>query len=195
MEHVRWQLAMHNHCAILKHLDGDADASGEPEPGGGGGGLTPRTYFHHGDATGAVTFDPFTHVYMFDIGFPPFLFDQLAEMFNTCASAEYLISCVQTNPNQQKEKISTYHFSSRLNLSFVARSLRRRVAPRLVFSPAEDPSRRCPRPSFRRHPCPCLAVEWTPTKGQVVTSCRRASPPPRRHACARYQPPRRIIDQ
>ncbi len=41
-----------------------------------------QIFFHYGDITEAATLDPFTHVYMFDIGFPPALFYQIADRFN-----------------------------------------------------------------------------------------------------------------
>ena len=43
-------------------------------------------FFSHGNVTDAYTFDPFTHVYMFDIGFPPTLFVKLSDMFNRSCS-------------------------------------------------------------------------------------------------------------
>jgi hypothetical protein len=48
-------------------------------------------FFQLGDITSARTLDPFTHVYMFDIGFPPSLFAALAQRFNASAST-YLAS-------------------------------------------------------------------------------------------------------
>jgi hypothetical protein len=51
-----------------------------------------NTFFVNDDIRSARTFDPFTHVYMFDIGFPPKLHRQLAEMFNMSLYAEWLIS-------------------------------------------------------------------------------------------------------
>jgi Histone methylation protein DOT1 len=44
----------------------------------------------HGDITDAHTFDPFTHVYMFSVGFPPKLWCELANMWNRSTSP-YLI--------------------------------------------------------------------------------------------------------
>ena len=44
-----------------------------------------RVYFQHCDIREAATFDPFSHVYMFDIGFPPTLFGELAAKFNASA--------------------------------------------------------------------------------------------------------------
>lgn len=52
MEHVRWHLSIHNLAHVL--------AYGGPK----------NTIFMHGDAYQAKSFDPFTHVYMFDIGKP-----------------------------------------------------------------------------------------------------------------------------
>jgi Histone methylation protein DOT1 len=46
--------------------------------------------FEHGDITDAHTLDPFTHVYMFSIGFPPKLWHALSKMWNRSASL-YLI--------------------------------------------------------------------------------------------------------
>lgn len=91
MEHVRWMLGMANLDQVLKAAqkdivygkktkkDDDDDST-----------IEHRCFFAHGDITEANFFDPFTHVYMFDIGFPPRLFHQLAEMFNSSQS-EYLI--------------------------------------------------------------------------------------------------------
>ena len=87
MEHVRWQLGMANQVAVIR------------ESGGGGGGArgggddpSARVYFQHCDIREAATFDPFSHVYMFDIGFPPTLFGELAAKFNASACPRWLIS-------------------------------------------------------------------------------------------------------
>lgn len=84
MERVRWLLGM---CNLNKVLDAAShqsnDAKDEHRIGH-------RCVFEHGNITDADYFDPFTHIYMFDIGFPPKLFDQLAIMFNRSQSP-YLI--------------------------------------------------------------------------------------------------------
>jgi len=49
-----------------------------------------RCMFVQGDIRSAKTFDPFTHVYMFSIGFPPTLWCDLSDMWNRSASL-YLI--------------------------------------------------------------------------------------------------------
>lgn len=87
MEHVRWLLGMCNlnqvFDAALKHKQRSNEIMDEDMIGH-------RCIFEHGNITDANYFDPFTHVYMFDIGFPPKLFDQLAMMFNRSQSP-YLI--------------------------------------------------------------------------------------------------------
>jgi len=87
MEHVRWMIGMSNLEHVLKSAKDDVNKGvvNDTESKIGHG-----CYLSHGDITEANFFDPFTHVYMFDIGFPPRLFHQLAEMFNNSQS-EYLI--------------------------------------------------------------------------------------------------------
>lgn len=57
-----------------------------PLAGSGG-----QIFFQYGDIMDAHTLDPFTHVYMFDIGFPPALFERLSLMFNRSRSPKWLI--------------------------------------------------------------------------------------------------------
>jgi len=87
MEHVRWMLGMSNLKTVLEGAV-DQKISGErleeEEI------VRHQCTFAHGDITEANYFDPFTHVYMFDIGFPPKLFKQLGQMFNRSQS-DYLI--------------------------------------------------------------------------------------------------------
>lgn len=49
-----------------------------------------RCIFAHGDITEAESFDPFSHVYMFSIGFPPALWCKLSDMWNR-SSSPYII--------------------------------------------------------------------------------------------------------
>mmetsp|Transcript_21886 Transcript_21886/g.32973 ORF Transcript_21886/g.32973 Transcript_21886/m.32973 type:complete len:429 (-) Transcript_21886:86-1372(-) len=90
MEHVRWMLGMANLDQVLKAAQKDIAFEEAKKDGDDGSKIEHRCFFAHGDITEANFFDPFTHVYMFDIGFPPRLFHQLAEMFNNSQS-EYLI--------------------------------------------------------------------------------------------------------
>uniref|UniRef100_A0A7S4MG18 DOT1 domain-containing protein n=1 Tax=Odontella aurita TaxID=265563 RepID=A0A7S4MG18_9STRA len=81
MEGVRWWLAMSNLDAVLQGMDKDGVDEEEKL----------RCMLAHADMTEAKSFDPFTHVYMFDIGFPPALFYRLANMYNKSVTPEYMI--------------------------------------------------------------------------------------------------------
>mmetsp|Transcript_15582 Transcript_15582/g.28320 ORF Transcript_15582/g.28320 Transcript_15582/m.28320 type:complete len:433 (-) Transcript_15582:221-1519(-) len=83
MEKVRWMLGMSNLSVVLEAAKRQTNVTDEEQIGH-------RCIFEHADMTDADFFDPFTHVYMFDIGFPPALFLKLGEMFNRSASP-YLI--------------------------------------------------------------------------------------------------------
>lgn len=80
LEMLRWQLSIHN----LKHV-----ISGHPKFSSG----EHRVMFLAGDITDAQTFDPFTHVYSFDVGFPPQVMDHMASSFNAShRQTKYFIS-------------------------------------------------------------------------------------------------------
>jgi hypothetical protein len=80
MEHVRWLLSIHNlkHCLDDKALnDAGAGAGGGPETTSASSSSSnsysnnpalSNTILMHADMFAASSFDPFTHVYMFDIG-------------------------------------------------------------------------------------------------------------------------------
>lgn len=79
----RWFLGLHNLNHVLKAArDQDGGEDGEM--------IGHECMLAHGDIVEAKSFDPFTHVYMFDIGFPPYLFDTLAQMYKRSKS-KYLI--------------------------------------------------------------------------------------------------------
>ena len=67
MEHVRWMLGMANLDQVLKAAQKDI-AYGEKKNVEDESKIEHRCFFAHGDITDANFFDPFTHVYMFDIG-------------------------------------------------------------------------------------------------------------------------------
>ena len=85
MEHVRWMLGIANMHQVLRQAKSD-----EGRSDGGDDTIGHACILEHGDIRQAKYFDPFTHVYMFDIGFPPRLFHILADMFNN-SSSQYLI--------------------------------------------------------------------------------------------------------
>lgn len=84
LERIRWQLAMYNLGQILPHMRGRCPADVEQ--------LESGVHFLCGDIFDATTMDPFTHVYMYDLGFPPPLQQKIAENFNSSVHCEYLIS-------------------------------------------------------------------------------------------------------
>ena len=66
-------------------------------------------YFANKDATEMDTFEPFTHVYMFDVGFPPAVLISLANAFNRSKCVQALVSF------QRPDKvISVYGFAVEL---------------------------------------------------------------------------------
>ncbi|POM80142.1 Hypothetical protein PHPALM_2058, partial [Phytophthora palmivora] len=74
LEELRWHLSLHNLRSVLS-LDSQRN---KPL----------STVFTAGDITHAQTFEPFSHVYSFDVGFPPDVMDKMADMFNR-SSAKY----------------------------------------------------------------------------------------------------------
>jgi len=80
MEHVRWLLSLHN----LKHYVDDVETH-RPEASRN------NCIFMHSDAWDAKSFNPFTHVYMFDIGFPPKLFLHLGECLRASSTAKWVL--------------------------------------------------------------------------------------------------------
>jgi hypothetical protein len=102
VEADRWLLGMN--C-----LKGMLDAAIKQDP------AIPRDQkiFHncimeHGDITDAKSFDPFTHVYMFSIGFPPKLWEKLSKIWNQSRS-KYLV-CY----HGPKDIINAYKFDAEL---------------------------------------------------------------------------------
>lgn len=80
MEHVRWHLSMHN----LKHYLDTPCTNPEEEK-------KKNVIFMHGDITNARSLNPFSHVYMFDIGFPPALFLHIAECLRKSTTVKYVL--------------------------------------------------------------------------------------------------------
>ena len=79
MEEVRWRLSLSNLLPLLKH---DEEKKNKAK----------NVILEFGDITSAKTFNPFTHVYMFDIGFPGALFLKIAHMWNTSEKeAEWMV--------------------------------------------------------------------------------------------------------
>lgn len=83
VEQSRWVLGMSCLQGVLKEADNDVILTGSTD-------ISHRCLFECRDITEADSFDPFTHVYMFSIGFPPTLWLELSEMWNRSESP-YLI--------------------------------------------------------------------------------------------------------
>ncbi|KAJ1412193.1 hypothetical protein B484DRAFT_402394 [Ochromonadaceae sp. CCMP2298] len=120
LEEIRWQLSMHNMDHFLPAVEADeveissASASAAPSKGKGkkteseapttstsssstpasapAEGLHGGVHFILDDIDSATSMDPFTHIYMFDLGFPPPLQQSIAKKFNESVHAEYLVS-------------------------------------------------------------------------------------------------------
>jgi hypothetical protein len=91
VEQMRWQLSMHNLRFVLGEV---------PEM------RKSVVYFAHKDATEMDHFEPFTHMYMFDVGFPPSVLVSLANAFNLSKTVQALVSF--TRPDKV---ISVYGFA------------------------------------------------------------------------------------
>ncbi|KAL3671588.1 hypothetical protein V7S43_003504 [Phytophthora oleae] len=102
LEELRWHLSLHNLRSVLS-LDSQ---SKKPL----------STVFTAGDITHAHTFEPFSHVYSFDVGFPPDVMDKMADMFNR-SSAKYFASF-----HSPRKVMDTYGFSVE-NIGRVATSM------------------------------------------------------------------------
>ncbi|CAH0475805.1 unnamed protein product [Peronospora belbahrii] len=102
LEELRWHLSLHNLRSVLS-LDSQRNKP-------------PSTVFTVGDITHAHTFEPFSHVYSFDVGFPPDVMDKMADMFNR-SSAKYLVSF-----HAPRKVVNAYGFSVE-NIGRVATSM------------------------------------------------------------------------
>lgn len=95
LEKIRWQLAMYNLHKIASELSRGKNADDEIV----GDDVVTRdvkllsgTNFIEADIDEAETMDPFTHIYMYDLGFPPPLQQSIARKFNSSQYAECLVS-------------------------------------------------------------------------------------------------------
>lgn len=94
LEQLRWQLSMHNLRFVINEVAEMRKSV---------------VYFANKDATELDDFEPFTHVYMFDVGFPPAVFVSLANAFNRSKCVQALVSF------QRPDKvISVYGFAVEL---------------------------------------------------------------------------------
>ena len=83
---IRWLLSLNNLQRVLQYRIHQSTSSVINKANL----LGFNCFFSYGDISMAATFNPFTHVYMFDIGFPPNLMTHLSTVFNRSCSS-YLI--------------------------------------------------------------------------------------------------------
>ena len=86
IKRLRWMLSLHNLRNVLQYRIQQMESDGVNEANL----LGYHCFFSNADIYDATTLDPFTHVYMYDIGFPPKLMEYLSDIFNRSCSA-YLI--------------------------------------------------------------------------------------------------------
>lgn len=77
LEELRWHLSLHNLKSVLELEINKNKAC--------------RTIFTAGDITDAKSLNPFSHIYSFDVGFPPDVMEHMARTFNR-SRARYFIS-------------------------------------------------------------------------------------------------------
>lgn len=94
VEQLRWQLSMHNLRFVMEKVP-DMRKS--------------VVYFAQKDVTVVDDFEPFTHVYMFDVGFPADVMISIANSFNRSKSVQALVSF-----KRPKKVISVYGFAVEL---------------------------------------------------------------------------------
>ncbi len=81
----RWAVCMKHFSSVLKEAKEQEGKEMSPDEQ-----IGYNCYFLNMDATEATSFDPFTHVYMFDIGFPPNVIKKISTIFNN-SSTSYLV--------------------------------------------------------------------------------------------------------
>jgi len=95
MEHTRWSLGMTclNACLDSAAIQQEKEEEDKKKKTTNNSLLQGNTMFLHSNILEAKTFDPFTHVYMFSIGFPPNLWTELSKKWNrsNSASCQYLV--------------------------------------------------------------------------------------------------------
>jgi hypothetical protein len=84
LEELRWQLSMHN----LRQCINKSEALKKVQEKQ----AHPNVFFTKADVTNVRTFSPFTHVYMFDVGFPPVALIAVANAFNRSKTVRVLVS-------------------------------------------------------------------------------------------------------
>ncbi|KAH8092783.1 hypothetical protein JL720_4947 [Aureococcus anophagefferens] len=130
-DETRWQLGMHNLNSVHRAADRGGAHHGVVAP--------PRVAFARRDVDDCATLDPFSHVYAFDVGFPPELLLSLGRKFNASRCGHYVS---YQNP---RRFLGDYGFhcelEDQLSVSAVRGSaaVRRSSSPRGSSTPSVDP--------------------------------------------------------
>lgn len=93
---LRWQLSLHNLVNVMREAP-VFNSQGKPS-----------VFFQCGNVDDAASLDPFTHVFMYDIGFSPYTLGRLASVFNNSTTPRYLVSF-----QKPKDTIHAYGFMVR----------------------------------------------------------------------------------
>ena len=148
----RWKLGMVCLDACLGYEDLETQSSAATNTL-----LQGNTMFLNTNIMDAETFDPFTHVYMFSVGFPPELWIYLAKMWNRSelSTCEYLIcySCPKDviesynfNVTYVTKMSTTMHGSRRKHTGYIYRRNNKRIESKstlnmsIVCDPMFEPS-------------------------------------------------------
>jgi hypothetical protein len=108
-------MSLRNACSVLKKATDIQNHDNDDD-------LIAKFALLFGDGGELATFDPISHLYMFDIGFPPHLFERIANIFNASVYTGYLIS-YKLSP----ALINTYGFSVELVKKVESLAMRRNV--------------------------------------------------------------------
>ena len=92
LELIRYQMAVNNLSNVLEQVSPEWKLNDEDQRETPSLSLNGGLNFQVGDIDDAASTDPFTHVYMYDLGFPPPLQQSIARKFNTSVHGQYLIS-------------------------------------------------------------------------------------------------------
>jgi hypothetical protein len=157
IQHTRWALGMTclNACldaAVQQRLDNDEPTNH----------IQGNTMFLHRDITEANTFDPFTHVYMFSIGFPPALCFKLSEQWNNSnphvchylicyQGPKDIIECYEFDVDFVAQTTTSMHGSNETHMGYIYRRTscrgtasvsprRKRTTPRIACDPLFETS-------------------------------------------------------
>jgi len=103
MEHTRWSLGM---TCLKAVLDAAQVQQQQQNNASSDESIRGNCMFLHNNILEAKTFDPFTHVYMFSIGFPPPLWTKLSKMWNRSGSS---VSGSEPEGTRNCEYLICYH--------------------------------------------------------------------------------------